>query len=452
MTERITGTPRCESPDREFDPIVTRRQAQTVPGHTTVVQTENVPKTSKRQSLRRADFAGGVWHGAFLSVGMALVDRNAVIPAFVIDLTGSTIWVGGLAALLAAAAAVPQLFIARFVEPLQRKRPVLLTAIYVRAASWAGLGSLIAAAGPDRPKLVLSGLVVLLGLFSVGGALGGVPYTDIIGKVIPARRRGAFFASTQATGKVFSVGAAFLAGIILTRAYPMNYAILFFCSALCLCLASFGMWAIREPPAEHGDCRRLTWRAYVRSLGEPFQALRGLALVAWATGFGLMAVPFYIVAAKRAFGAPPEATAWFIGALVAGALVGSLVWARLVDRFGSRRMLLICVGVSAATPLLALSAWLAGWPILVLVASLVGATTTGRAVGFSSALLEIAPAKRRATYAATYALLGLPVAVMPLIGGVVVEFLSFDVLFGVTALLLAGAVAVVRRWDAIATK
>lgn len=412
-----------------------------------VVRTQTVPKTSGRQPLRRLDFVGGVWHGAFLAVGMTLVDPNAVLPAFIIDLTGSPIWVGGLGTLLGVAAAVPQLFVARFVEPLQRKRAVLLTAIYLRAASWATLGLLIAAAGPSRPKLVLWGLVALLGLFSAGGALGGVPYTDIIGKVIPARRRGAFFASTQAAGKVFSVGAAVLAGVVLARSYPTNYATLFLLSALSLCIASLGIWAIREPRAEAAACRRLPWGSYLRSLGEPLRALRRLVFVAWVTGFGLMAVPFYVVAAKQAFGAPPEATAWFIGALVAGALIGSLAWAQLVDRFGSRRMLLVCVIVSALTPLVALSAWVVGWAILVFVAGLVGATTAGRGIGFSSALLEIAPAERRPTYAATYALLGLPVAAMPLIGGVVVELLSFAALFWLTALFLACAVGVVRQWN-----
>jgi MFS family permease len=378
---------------------------------------------------------------------MALVDPNAVIPAFVIDLTGSAVWVGGLAALLAAAAALPQLLVARYVEPLRRKRPVLLTAIYLRAACWASLGLLITAAGPDQPKLILWGLVALLGLFSAGGALGGVPYTDLIGKVIPERRRGAFFGSTQATGKLFSLGGAVLAGVVLSREYPANYATLFLLSALFLSVASLGVWAIREPPREE-RLRRLPWGPYLRSLREPLRALRGLALVAWATGFSLMAIPFYVVAAKQVFGAPPEATAWFIAALVAGALAGSLVWAQLVDRFGSRRMLLVCVTVAALTPLVALSAWGLGWPILVFVAGLVGATTAGRGVGFSSALLEIAPSPRRPSYAATYALLSLPVAAMPLIGGLVVKWLSFAALFGMTALLLVVAIEVVRRWDA----
>lgn len=401
-----------------------------------------------RPPLRQADFIGGVWHGACLAVGMALVDANAVLPAFIIDLTGSPVWVGGLTALLTLAVALPQLFVARLVEPLQRKRPVLLIAIYLRAACWAALGLLIALAGENRPSVVFWGLVALLGLFSLGGGLGGVPYTDIIGKVIPPQRRGAFFASTQAIGKVLSVGAAVLAGILLTRPYPGNYAALFMLSAVCLSVASLGIWAIHEPPVEQEGCYRMNWKTYFRSLGEPLRALSGLALVACVTGFSLMAVPFYVVAAKQAFAAPPEAAAWFIGALACGTLLGSVVWAQLVDRFGSRRMLLVCVIVSAATPLFALFAWPLGWQVLVFVAGLVGATTAGRSIGFSSALLEIAPADRRSTYAATHALLSLPVAAMPLIGGIVAESLSLATLFGLTAVLLAGGVEVVRRWDA----
>ncbi len=76
----------------------------------------------KHELLQPINFIGGVWHGAFLAIGMALVDTNTVIPAFISDLTGSPIWVGGLATLLAIAGAVPQVFVAWFVDPLQRKK------------------------------------------------------------------------------------------------------------------------------------------------------------------------------------------------------------------------------------------------------------------------------------------------------------------------------------------
>ena len=254
---------------------------------------------------------------------MALVDTNTVIPAFISDLTGSPIWVGGLATLLAIAGAVPQVFVAWFVEPLQRKKMILLTAVYLRSMTWAALGLLLVIAGANRPKLVLWGLVVLLGLFSAGGALGGVPYTDIIGKIIPAKMRGRFFAFRQATGSLLSIGAAAIAGIVLRFNYPANYATLFFLSALSLSIASVGIWAMREPPADKGAQQRLGLVSYFRSLGKPFRAIYKLAFVTLLTGFSLMAIPFYIVAAKQLFNAPPEATAFCIAALVAGSLAAN---------------------------------------------------------------------------------------------------------------------------------
>jgi MFS family permease len=401
----------------------------------------------KREVLQPANFIGGVWHGAFLAIGRSLVDTNTVIAAFIADLTGSSFWVGGLAALLMAAGAVPQVLVARFVEPLRRERGVLLAAIYLRSLCWAGLGLLLSVAGVNRPKLVLWGLVVLLALFSAGGALGGVPYTDIIGKVIPARMRGRFLAVRQASGSLLSIGAAALAGVVLHLDYPTNYATLFFLSALSLSIASLGVWAIREPPATEVKGQRLDWVSYFRSLGEPLRAIRTLAVVSVSTGFCLMAMPFYIVTAKKVFDAPSEATAFCIGALVLGSLLGDFAWGKLVDRFGSRRMILSCVVVSAITPVVALLAWVVGWQILVLVIGLMGATTAGRSIGFTSALLEIAPADRRAIYTATYALTYVPLAVMPLLGGAIAEVFSFKILFILTALAMLTSVAVVWKWN-----
>lgn len=400
----------------------------------------------KREALQPVNFVGGVWHGAFLAIGRSLVDTNTVIAAFIADLTGSSFWVGGLAALLTAAGAVPQVFVARFVEPLRHERGVLLVAIYLRSLCWACLGLLLSIAGMNHPRLILWGLVVLLALFSAGGALGGVPYTDIIGKVIPARMRGRFFAVRQASGSLLSIGAAALAGVVLRLDYPTNYATLFFLSALSLSIASLGVWAMREPPATEAKGQRLDWVSYFRSLGEPLWAIRTLAVVSVSTGFCLMAMPFYIVAAKQVFGAPSEATAFCIGALVVGSLVGNLAWGKLVDQFGSRRMILSCALISAITPVIALSAWLVGWHVLVLVIGLTGATTAGRSVGFTSALLEVAPADRRAIYTATYALTYMPLAVMPLLGGAIAEASSFRILFTLTALAMLASVAVVWKW------
>jgi hypothetical protein len=48
----------------------------------------------------------------------------------------------------------------------------------------------------------------MLVIFYAGGGLGNIPYTDIIGKVIPQERRGAFLGGKGALAGPLSVGAA----------------------------------------------------------------------------------------------------------------------------------------------------------------------------------------------------------------------------------------------------
>jgi len=90
-------------------------------------QTSPVPQ--KFTALDRRNFIAGLWHGAFLALGVSLTQPTTVISSFVADLTGSTVWVGGLATVLTVAGALPQIFVARWIEPLPRKMPYLMTAI-----------------------------------------------------------------------------------------------------------------------------------------------------------------------------------------------------------------------------------------------------------------------------------------------------------------------------------
>ena len=390
----------------------------------------------------RRNFLGGLWHGAFLALGMALTQPTTVIAAFVAELTGSTVWVGGLSTVLTVAAALPQLFIARLVEPRPTKMPFLLLAIYLRVTSWAVLAWLIYTIGDSHPDLLAWALVGLLAIFYAGGGLGNIPYTDIIGKVIPARRRGAFFGGKEALAGPLAVGAALLARRILAGVeYPDSYALLFGLAAIALAVASLGFWLIREPPRADAPGRSQPWRAYWAQLGAAARRLRTLVIVQLLTGFSLMALPFYVVYARQELGGPPEAVGWFLLAQVTGGVLGNLLWARLVDRVSSRTMLTACALTSTVAPLLAIILASLGWWGLLPTFFLAGAAFNGRRVGFQSALLELAPATERPTFAALNAVLILPVAVLPLLAGLLLQAWSYVALFGLTAGFVAlGAV------------
>lgn len=411
------------------------------------MQAVNNTHVSPAAAHNRRNFLAGLWHGAFLALGVALTQPTTVISAFVVDLTGSTIWVGGLATVLTVAAALPQLFVARLIQPRPRKKPYLLLAIYLRVISWGLLAFLVYAIGDSNPMLLAWILVGMLIVFYAGGGLGNIPYTDIIGKVIPSDRRGAFFGGKGMLAGPLSVGAALLARQILARvAYPTNYALLFGVAAVSLGVASFGFLAMKEPVVAAGKQAVLSWREYGAHLVAGSRRLKVLVTVELLTGFSLMALPFYVVFAREELGAPVGAIGWFLLAQVLGGVLSNIVWARQVDRRGSRQMLLFCAITSTLTPVLAVILGSFGWLALLPVFFLAGATFQGRTVGFQSALLELAPADERATYAGLNAVLILPVAFLSLVAGLLLQWWSYTALFLVAAVFIGVGAVVVWRW------
>jgi len=407
---------------------------------------ENTDANNTPQEQRR-NFLGGLWHGAFLALGVSLTQPTTVISAFVADLTGSTIWVGGLSTVLTVAAALPQLFVARWIENRPRKMPFLLTAIYLRVGSWGILAFLIYSIGDKQPSILAWTLVAMLAIFYAGGGLGNIPYTDIMGKVIPLERRGAFFGGKEALAGPLAVGAALGARQILAHIpYPNNYALLFGLAALGLGIASLGFWIMKEPVSRLEIMPVQSWGNYWKKIKQTGKKLKALIIIELLTGFSLMALPFYVVFARDKIGAPPDAVGWFLLAQILGGVLANLLWARLIDRFGSRLMLVVCGSISTLTPLLAILLAPLGWQALLVIFFLAGATFTGRKVGFQTALLELAPAADRPTYAGLNAVLILPLAFLTLIAGIFLQFGSYSVFFILSSVFIAAGTIAAYRW------
>jgi MFS family permease len=403
-----------------------------------------------RLPVDQRNFAAGLWHGAFLAMGVSMTDPTTVISSLVVDLTGSTVWVGGLATILTVAGALPQLFVARWVEPRPRKMPFLLAAIYLRVISWAVLAYAIFAVGASQTMALAWLLVGMLVIFYAGGGLGNIPYTDIIGKIIPPDQRGAYFGGMGALAGPLSLGAALTAKQILARvSYPNNYALLFGLAAASLATASLGFWMMKEPAAKNTVVRATnSWYEYWHHLQSAGKRLKTLIAAQLLTGFSLMVLPFYVVYAREVIDAPVSAVGWFLLAQISGSVLFNLIWARLVDHSSSRRMLTFCAIIAAVTPLLAIALGTFGWLAMLPVFFLVGATVAGRKVGFQSALLELAPAAKRSTYAALNAVLILPVAFLSLAAGLFLQHFSYAALFVLASTFISLGAVVIHRWAA----
>jgi predicted MFS family arabinose efflux permease len=326
--------------------------------------------------------------------------------------------------------------------------PYLLIAIYLRVISLGILAWSIYLFGEQDPMVLAGILVGMLVIFYVGGGLGAIPYTDIIGKIIPPDKRGAFYGGRGILAGPLSVGAAFAARHILANvSYPNNYALLFGIAAVGLAVSSIGFWVIREPVLENTHQKPQPWPEFWQHLLVASRKLKPLIKAQLLTGFSLMVLPFYVVYAREQLGAPVDAVGWFLLAQVLGGSLSNFVWAHIVDTSGSRRMLFICAVISTITPLVAIVFSSLSWMAMLPAFFFAGAVFNGRKVGFQSALLEVSPAAERSTYTGLNAVLTLPVAFLSLAAGLFLQYWSYTAIFLIASIFIGFGAVVIYGWS-----
>ena len=391
----------------------------------------------------------GLIHGIFYRAGMAFSEPMSVLPLFLSHFTHSRTMIGVLSALMNGGGVLPQLFVARRIQNMRRKKPVLVGAIWTRAAAWGILGSLAYFCVSCDPILVLAALVVLLFIFSFAGGVAVIPFMDIWGKAIPATLRGHFFGHRQLWGGLMAVGAGYVVKRVLANpgvAFPRNYGLLFLLSFLFIGISYIGLSSVREPEEEVSPQPQQTMGRFLQeSLGILWRDgnFRLFVLVQIAAGFGALAAPFYVLYGKKDLGMAASQIGILIEAQMAGGIVSNLLWAELSDRRGNRLVILLTTAAAALVPLLALLAGSLGATVLVAAFGLIGLATSGGMIGFTNYLLEIAPAGLRPTYVALNGTLQTLTLGLPILGGVIADHYSYRAVFWTTcsALLAASLLA-----------
>lgn len=398
----------------------------------------------------RINFAGGIVHAVFFRISVAFAEPTTILPVYIMLLTGSKTHVGLLTSVLLAGEVLPTLLFSRLLEPRRRKLPALLVAVFSRAGSWLAIGLLTWYLGNADPGIIELILFVLIGVFALGGSLGGVALMDVVGKVIPDNRRGLFLGTRQLLGSLAALGAGLFVGRILAHenlVFPSNYAVLFLASAAALTVAGVGFAIMREP-AVPGTMRSEPLGQYLRNslaILRDDNRLKRYLLIRNLVGLHRMIVPFYVLYAREILGASDAAVGSYVFLQILGGSLSNVAWARINDYLGSDRLLQSCTALCTAIPVLALALGNLSPGFYGAVFLLLGATINGREMAFTSYLLDIAPPNRRPTYAGLGSTLTAPTLFFPLVGGIVLDWLGYGPVFvgvaaavGITAVLASG--------------
>lgn len=404
-----------------------------------------------RPPLDRRAFRLGVANGILFTLADSLVDVSLVLTLLVRNLGGSSIMIGLLPALKNGGWLLPQLLVVGRIQPLARKMGMYRRAAVVRVIAWAVLVGVVFGAAQLPSPWALIAFFAAFSVFTLSGGSSSLAFQEIIAKVIPPRRRGAFFSYRLLFGGLlgFFVAAPTVRWLLAADGplpFPLNYGVLCALSWVFVTLAMWSFALIDEPPlpgVATGASPLATLRRLPALLRHDldFRRFVGNRLL---SRFAAIAEPFYVVYALDSLRISPRFVGIYLAARILSAALSNLWWGRVGDVSGNRRLLILTNALGALVPWAVL-----GMPLLARGASadvlgyafgvvfvLMGFSMDGSATASMNYLMEIAPADQRPLYLGlANTLLGLATFV-PVLGGALVPLIGYEGL-----LLVAGVLA-----------
>jgi hypothetical protein len=396
-------------------------------------------------------FADYVLFGLSLSV----VNANTTLPAFMSRLTDSKVLIGLVGAIWFGGWLLPQLVAANYLKHRRLKLPQLILSGWLGRPFFWLYAALLLLGGAQQPALAIGLFLAGFTVFVVSDAYAALAYFDLFGKAMPARERSRVAGAGQVVHGLLAIAAGWLVQRLLSEAgpaFPLNYAAVFGLAGVFVMASLAISYFIVETPADT-DETMTRWRDYLPQLGAVFRrdpAFVRVTSVRLLAGIHGLSMPFYVLYATQVAGQPESAVGLFVTSQTLGAALAGLALGYLAARLGPHRV----IQVSATIDLLAagLAFFLAvtgagsrlGWLFPILFGCL-GVIEGAIFLGYFNYMLEIAPAAERPTYMGLANTLAGGLAVMPLLGGWILERTSYPVLFGLTAACIVPAILLSLR-------
>lgn len=339
-----------------------------------------------------------------------------------------------------------QLFFSGILSNKPFKKKFLIGAINMRVFALLCLAVLFIYSDSLSKSSVFLSIFFLITLFSFSGSFASVSYIDIIGKTISTEKRKRFFSLKQFISSIGLLSSAFGAGYILKNyAFPINYSYTYFFAAILLLIASLGFYFISEKtPSTNKHINIIKFFKLmpqeIRSNGN----LKLYLIIINFLGIGISLLPFVILLAKQNQSLDFDVIGNFIIFRTIGMLTGSLTLFFLAKKFKYKSVLLINVFLGALIPIgaLLLQDNVSYFPLIFLLAGIFVSTYK---ISISGILIEISNNENRTLYAGISGAGNIVTSIFPLIAGVMISFVGFNIVFGLTSLSILLSFFAVRR-------
>lgn len=409
------------------------------------------------------NFRRGVWNGIMFTLVDGLIAPSLVLALFINRLGAPNVLVGLLPAILAGGWFLPQILTAGRVQGMPYVMHWYRRAGVVRVLSFAVLALACLFLG-EQPAILLSVFFLCFTVYAFLGGATGIPWIEMVGKAISPRRRGAFFGQRNFWGGLLALAASAPVGLLLSEqvaglSFPHNFALLF---AIVTVVAGFGVyfWSSMKEPKAYQTAPAMSVGALFKRGIQAFKEnvdYRSFMLVRILLALAAIADPFFVVFAEEKLGAPPATVGLYLGAVSITSLLSNFLWSPLADRASNRTLMMLTVLSVSLVPITATTfSLLAGtvdnaflFTTFTLVFIFSGiAAGAGRIVN-NNMVLTIAPPAERATYVGFLnTILGVVIFV-PVLGGVLIDLLGFQLVFASAVVMAALALIASRRMSSV---
>ncbi|MBN1203168.1 MAG: MFS transporter [Anaerolineae bacterium] len=396
----------------------------------------NTHSQATRRNFRLSVMNGAIMNGSFNSVS----SPDLVLTAFAAYLTGNPLLLGLIAPIRQVAWFLPQMWIIGRIQRTTRALPIYRRAALLRVSSWIMLTSTVLLVRDHTALLlVILGFVIAEGLAS---GLAGLPFIEVIGKIIPARQRGLVFGWRGALGGIIAVVGSqvvlLLTGPDAQFDFPLNYGLLFVVAGISQIAGVLSFALVCEPDADDNTTRSPLSPGVLIAIWRSDTNFRRYVLGRTLFVLSSIAQGLVIVFANQVLGVRLEMAGLYL--FVSSLLypMFSIAAGRISLRIGNKVPLaagLLAQGAGWALLLLAIPLGVedrAAEYYLILVYAL-GALQKGLVISTTMALgLNVTPETEHALYmGALNTWLGI-VSFAGLLSGVIAKVIGFEALFALT--------------------
>ena len=396
------------------------------------------------KNFKRNSFAN-LLDTAFWYFGGSFTAAYTIMPVFLSTLTDSPILIGLIPALQAIGWFLPQLFLAKYLEGINQRLPLVRKlGIFERLPFLLlAIGAFLIPGLDQKVALFLILIIYTIKAFSSG--LVALPWQELMATVIPVSHRGRYWGITLIVGKLMGLVGAFITGLILARiTYPNNYAIMFLIGFIAVSISFLFLSLNVEPVIERQSSQvdPGIWSRIKKTLGKD----KNFGIYLINRGFTFMSsmgMVFITVYGIQKFNLPISQSATFTAVMLISEIFGAGIWGNLGDKDGYKRVIEIC-NFFSIVGLFSLLFVNTLWGLFI-VFGILSFAHSGEYLSDQNFAMEFGSEKDRPTYIGmSKTLTGPFFLVSPIVGGSIIQLWGYKSMFLVALIVSVVAFLIIK--------